>query len=121
MSNRETHPQVTETMAELERFTKALEDQIALTNTGSFTATDETETVTVTINGHRCLTDLQIEDGLLRLGAETVQQRVNEALLHAQAGASEAMQARQAQLVANISGILGSLQKSVGLTATKPR
>ncbi|CQD06373.1 Nucleoid-associated protein YbaB [Mycobacterium europaeum] len=116
MTSREPHPQVTETLAQFERFNKALEDQMHLTNTESFTASDETETVEVTINGHRCLVDVHIEDGLLRLGAETVQRRINEALANAQAGATEAIQAQQAQLVANLTDILGSLQNTVGMS-----
>ncbi|BBX64165.1 DNA-binding protein [Mycobacterium saskatchewanense] len=115
MSSKETHPEAAATLAEFERFTKALEDQINRTNSESFTATDETETVEVTINGHRCLSDLQIEDGLLRLGAATVEERINEALLRAQADATEAIQAQQAQLLASLTEITGSLQRSVGL------
>jgi DNA-binding protein YbaB len=115
MTGSETHPQVAEALAGLERFNKALEDQMNRTNNGSYTATDETETVEVTINGRRCLTDLHIEDGLLRLGAETVQERVNDALLRAQAEASGALQSQQAQLIASLSEIAGSLQKAVDL------
>lgn len=114
MTSSETHSQVSETLAGLERFNKALEDQMNRTNNGSYMATDETETVEVTINGRRCLTDLHIEDGLLRLGAETVEERVNEALLKAQAGASEAIQSQQAQLISSLTEIAGSLQKAVG-------
>lgn len=113
MSSKEVHPQVSETLAQLERFNKALEDQMKRTDTGSFTATDETETVEVTINGHRCLTDLHIEDGLLRLGAETVEERINEALLKAQDEASERIQSQQAQLFASLAEITGALQNSV--------
>jgi DNA-binding protein YbaB len=115
MTSSETHPQAAEALAGLERFNKALEDQMNRTNNGSYTATDVTETVEVTINGRRCLTDLHIEDGLLRLGAETVQERVNDALLRAQAEASGALQAQQEQLVASLSEIAGSLQKAVDL------
>ena len=115
MSTDETHPQVSATLAEFERFTKALEDQMSLTDTSSYTATDETETVEVTINGHRCLTNLHIEDGLLRLGAKTVQQRINEALTNAQLSATEAIQSQQMQLISSLTEITGSMQKSVGL------
>lgn len=115
MSTNETHPQVTTTLAEFERFTKALEDQMNLTDSSTYTAADETETVEVTINGHRCLTDLHIEQGLLRLGAKTVQQRINEALSNAQLSATEAIQSQQMQLITSLTEITGSLQKSVGL------
>jgi DNA-binding protein YbaB len=112
----ETHPQVTEALAELQKFNKALEDQMNLEDTGFFTATDEAETVEVTINGHRCITGLEIEEGLLRLGAETVGQRINEALHNAQAAASEGLEAQRAQLVASLVDITGSLQRQVGLS-----
>jgi DNA-binding protein YbaB len=115
MNSKDTHPQVTETLAEFERFTKALEDQMRLTDTSSYTASDETETVEVTINGHRCVTDVHIEAGLLRMGAVTVEQRINDALSKAQASASEAIQSQQMQLISSLTEITGSLQKSVGL------
>ncbi len=104
-----THPQVVEALDQLKRFNSALEDQMQRTATGSFSATDETETVDVTINGHRCLTGLHIEDGLLRLGAETVEQRINEALGRAQASATQATQAQQAELVSTLSEVAASL------------
>lgn len=115
MSTNETHPQVTATLAEFERFTKALEDQMNLTDTSSYTAADETETVEVTINGHRCLTHVHIDEGLLRLGAATVQERINEALTNAQLNATEAIRSQQMQLITSLTEITGSLQKSVGL------
>ena len=50
-----------------------------------FTAADDS---VETLNGHQWLKDVYIQDGL-RLGAETVEQRVNEALQKASAVASE--------------------------------
>jgi DNA-binding protein YbaB len=85
------------------------------TDTENFRGTDQAETVEVTLNGHRCLTGLEIEEGLLRLGAETVQQRINEALLNAQGAATEARQAENAQLVRTLVDITQSLQNSLGL------
>ena len=104
-----THPQVMEALDKLKRFNAALEEQMQQTATGSFTASDETETVDVTINGHRCLTDLRIEDGLLRLGADTVEQRINEALGRAQAAATEATNAQQLALASTLSDVATSL------------
>lgn len=117
----DAHPQVAEALEQLQRFGSALESQMRRTHTQSFTATDEAETVEVTINGHRCIVGLDIEDGLLRLGAHTVQLRVNEALQKAQVGASAAQQAQQAELMASLAGLAGSLQTTVGLIGAKPR
>jgi DNA-binding protein YbaB len=103
------HPQVAEALEQLRRFNSALEAQMQQTATGSFSASDETETVEVTINGQRCLTGLHIEDGLLRLGAETVEQRINEALGRAQAIATQASQDQQQELMGPLSEVLGSL------------
>lgn len=116
MGSNEVHPQVTETLAQFERFKNALEDQMTRTDSGSYTATDETETVEVTINGHQCLTELHIEDGLLRLGAETVQERINEALTKAQSEATEDIAAQRSQLFASLTEITSSLQDAVGLS-----
>lgn len=106
------HPQVVQALEQLQQLSSALESQMHRSHSQSFTATGEAETVEVAIDGRRCLTALDIHDGLLRLGAQTVQQRVNEALQKAQAGASAAL---QAQLFAALTETAGSLQKAVGL------
>jgi DNA-binding protein YbaB len=111
-----THPQVAEAFEQLKRFNSALRDQMYRTNTGFFTATDEDKTVNVTINGQRTLTGLYIEDGLLRLGPETVEQRINEALSNAQAAATEAFAEQQEQLIASLAEATAGLQKALGLT-----
>ncbi len=110
-----THPQVVQALEQLQRFNSVIEGQMRRTDTGSFTATDETGTVEVTLNGHRCLTGLEIEEGLLRLGAAAVQERINEALHTAQAAATDARQAENAQLVRSLVDITRSLQDSLGL------
>ncbi|MCV7429635.1 YbaB/EbfC family nucleoid-associated protein [Mycobacterium montefiorense] len=117
----EAHPQVAQTLEQLQRFSSALEAQMRRTHTQSFTATDEAETVEVTIDGHRRLVGLDIQDGLLRLGAETVQRRVNAALQTAQVSASATLQVQQADLVASLAGLAGSLQSTVGLIPATPR
>lgn len=53
--------------------------------TESFTAADDTETVAVTLNRPHWLKDVYVQDGPLRLGAATVEDRVNEALQEASA------------------------------------
>jgi len=70
------HPQMTEAMEHLQKFTR-----------------------------------LHIEDGLLRLGAETVEQRINEALRIAQSEVDLALEAQQEHLVHKLNEIAGSLTK----------
>jgi len=110
----QAHPQVTEALEQLQRFNSVLEDQMQLTKTGSFTATDEAETVEVTIDGHGCLTGLHIEAGLLRRGAETVQQRISEALVNARAGGDAAFEAQHEELAAKLTDITRSLVDILG-------
>ncbi|MGD1172714.1 YbaB/EbfC family nucleoid-associated protein [Mycobacterium seoulense] len=109
------HPQVAEALRQAQRFQSALEDQQYRTNTESFSATDESETVEATLNARLCLTGLQIEDGLLRLGADTVEQRINEAIGNAQAVATDAIDAEHERLIELAAGIAGSLKETFGL------
>jgi len=111
----EMHPEVAEALRQAQRFQSALEDQAHRTTTETFTATDEFETVEVTLNGHRWLTDIRIEDGLLRLGAETVEERINEAVRYAVADAVAADEAHSAQLFESLAEIAGSLRDTLGL------
>lgn len=92
----------------------SLEDFMHGMNTGTFTGTDDTRTVEVTINGRQWLTDLYIEDGLLRLGAETVGARLNEAVGNAQAAATAGVEAQHEQLIAKLEDIAATLQSQVG-------
>jgi DNA-binding protein YbaB len=101
----EMHPQVAAVLQQAQRLQSVMDEQLAKMNTETFTATDEAKTVEVTLNGHHWLTDLFIEDGLLRLGAGTVEARINEALGKATAKATESIQAdreRLNELVAEI-------------------
>ena len=101
----EMHPEVAAVLQQAQRLQSVMDEQLAKMNTESFTATDEAKTVEVTLNGHHWLTDLFIEDGLLRLGAETVEARINEALGNATAKATESInsdRARLGELVAEI-------------------
>lgn len=109
----EPHPQATEVLDEFKKFSDVLEGAMQQQGAGSFTAKDEAETVEVAINGDRVITDLQIEDGLLRLGAETVQERINEALLKANAAASESLDALAGETFEALSKIVGNLQKAI--------
>ena len=110
------HPQASEALEQLKKLTTLLEDQMAASDGGSFTAKDESRTVTATINGHRLLTRLSIEEGLLRLGAATVQERVNEAIGNAQEQATAAIAGQQQNMVASLLEMTASLAKSVGLS-----
>ncbi|MGX9669874.1 YbaB/EbfC family nucleoid-associated protein [Mycobacterium sp. HM-7] len=94
----EMHPEVAAVLQQAQRLQSVMDEQLAKMNTESFTATDEAKTVEVTLNGHHWLTDLFIEDGLLRLGADTVEARINEALGNATAKATEAIDADRARL-----------------------
>lgn len=101
----EMHPEVAAVLQQAQRLQSIMDEQLAKMNTESFTATDEAKTVEVTLNGHHWLTDSFIEDGLLRLGAETVEARINEALGNATAKATESInsdRARLGELVAEI-------------------
>ena len=94
----EMHPEVAAVLQQAQRLQLVMDEQLAKMNTESFTATDEAKTVEVTLNGHHWLTDLFIEDGLLRLGADTVEARINEALGNATAKATESIDADRARL-----------------------
>jgi DNA-binding protein YbaB len=85
-------------LREADRLQSALAD-FQHVQTALFSATDEADTVQATVDGHGCLTGLHIEDGLLRLGTETVEQRVNEALENARAAATRAVGAEQEKLL----------------------
>lgn len=105
------HPQATAVMGEFKKFSDVLEGALMQKGTGSFTAKDDSETVEVVIDGDRCLTQLHLEDGLLRLGAETVEERINEALMKANAEASASLDAMYGQTFEALSKIVDSLQK----------
>jgi DNA-binding protein YbaB len=109
----EPPPQATEVLDELKKFNDVLEGAMKQQGAKSFTAQDDEETVEVVINGDRVITQLNIEDGLLRLGAETVQGRINEALLKANAAASEDMDAVAGETFAALNKIVGQMQKTV--------
>lgn len=111
----ERHPQMAEAMEYGQQLQSVLEDELYRTNTELFTATDESKTVEATVNGRRNLTDLRIEDGLLRLGAETVRERVNEALRNAVAAANAANEVGQQRLVESLAGIVGSMKQTLGV------
>ena len=74
------HPQVAAVLDQASRLQDLMEGQLKKMADDSFSATDESGTVRVTLNGHHHLVDIHFADGLLRLGSETVAQRLNQAL-----------------------------------------
>jgi DNA-binding protein YbaB len=112
----EMHPQVAAALQHAQQFQSALEDQTHRTDTESFTGTDEAKSVKVTLNGRRWLIGLDIEEGLLRLGAAAVEQRISEALHNAEGTAAAAIEAEHEQLLASLADITGALKESLGLT-----
>jgi DNA-binding protein YbaB len=112
----EMHPQVAEALRHAQEFQSALEEQQRRTATETFTGADEAKTVEVIIDGSHALKNLYIEDGLLRLGADEVEERINAALQKAQAAASASIVAQQEQLFEQLSSITGALKDSMGLT-----
>lgn len=80
----ELNPESARVLALASQFQAALESQFNRMNDGIFHATDVERTVEVEINGYQWLTGIKIEKGLLDLGVETVNARVNEALHNAQ-------------------------------------
>lgn len=106
----EMHPQVAAVLRQAQELQSIVDDQLNKMNNQTFTATDESETVEVTLDGHHNLTGAFIEDGLLRLGAHTVEQRINEALQKATAAATASIEADRERIDAAVTEITASLQ-----------
>ncbi|MCA4726508.1 YbaB/EbfC family nucleoid-associated protein [Mycobacteroides abscessus subsp. abscessus] len=98
----EMHPQVAAVLRQAQQLQSLMDDQLHKMNTETFTATDEEQTVEVTLNGHHHLTDIYIKDGLLRLGAQTVEQRLNEAIQKATSAATASIEADRERLDAMV-------------------
>jgi DNA-binding protein YbaB len=111
----DAHPQVADAIAQLQRMQSVLEGVADQTSNEIFTGTDEDKTVKATITGQHALTALYIEDGLMRLGAETVEHRINEALLNATAAASAAVAAQHEELFSTLADATNELKTSLGL------
>lgn len=105
------HPEVAAVLRQARRLQSLMDEQLDKMANDSFTATDDTETVEVTLNGHHWLKDVYIQDGLLRLGAETVEQRVNEALQKASAEASAAIDVDRERLDAVVAEITAEVSE----------
>ena len=114
MTDDDLHPEVAAVLRQAKRLQSLMDEQLHKMDTGSFTAADDSDTVEVTLNGHHWLKDVYIQDGLLRLGAETVEDRVNEALQKANAEATEAINADRELLDAVVAEITSEITDDPG-------
>lgn len=103
------HPEVAAVLRQARRLQNLMDEQLEKMASDSFTATDESETVEVTLNGHHWLQDVHIKDGLLRLGAHTVEHRVNEALQKANDEAATSIDADRERIDAVVAEITAEL------------
>lgn len=103
------HPEVAAVLRQAKRLQSLMDEQLDKMANETFTASDDTETVEVTLNGHHLLTDVYIQDGLLRLGAEVVEQRVNEALQKANEAASASIDADRERIDAVVAEITAEM------------
>jgi DNA-binding protein YbaB len=106
----EMHPQVVAVLKQAQQLQSIVDDQLHKMNTETFTATDESETVEVTLNGHHYLTGAFISEGLLRLGARTVEKRINEALQKATVAATQSIEADRERIDAAVAEITAGLR-----------
>lgn len=107
----EVHPEVAAVLRQANRLQALMDEQLSKMQSESFSASDESETVEVTLNGHHWLKDVHIEDGLLRMGADTVEYRVNEALHNATADATASIEADRERLDAVAAEITAELTR----------
>lgn len=105
------HPEVAAVLQQAQQLQSVLDEQLHRMDSQTFTATDEARTVEVTLNGHHHMTGAFIEDGLLRLGAETVQNRLNEALRNATAAASASIAADKERIDEAVAEITADLHR----------
>ncbi|MCG7581674.1 YbaB/EbfC family nucleoid-associated protein [Mycolicibacterium sp. OfavD-34-C] len=103
------HPEVAAVLRQAKRLQSLMDEQLDKMANETFTASDDTETVEVTLNGHHLLTDVYIQDGLLRLGAEVVERRVNEALQKANEAASASIDADRERIDAVVAEITAEM------------
>ena len=106
----EMHPDVAAVLQQAERLQSLMDEQLHKMKTEKFTATDDAETVEVTLNGHHHLTGTFIADGLLRLGAPTVEERLNEALEKATDAATQSIELDRDRIDAEVADITAGLQ-----------
>lgn len=96
------HPAVAAVLRQAQELQSIMDAQVQKMNTDTFTGSDELRTVEVTLDGHHQLTDVYIEEGLLRHGAHAVAARLNEALQNAMAAATAAIEADRERIDAMV-------------------
>ncbi|MGE2722714.1 YbaB/EbfC family nucleoid-associated protein [Mycolicibacterium celeriflavum] len=101
----EMHPEVAAVLRQAQRLQSLMDEQLRRMDTQTFTGTDESQTVEVTLDGHHNLTGAVIGDGLLRLGVDEVQKRLNEALQEATAAATASLEADRDRIDAAVADI----------------
>ncbi len=101
----EMHPQVAAVLQQAQQLQSIMDEQLHRMESQTFTAADESGTVEVTLDGHHQLKAVVLADGLMRLGVEEVQQRINEALRNATAAASTAIDADRERIDAAVAEI----------------
>ena len=106
----EMHPEVAAVLEQAQRLQSLMDEQLYKMNHQTFTATDDAETVEVTLDGHHHLTGTFIADGLLRLGAPTVEKRLNEALQKATYAATESIELDRDRIDAAVADITADLR-----------
>lgn len=104
----EMHPKVAAVLAQAQQLQSIMDEQLHKMKHQTFTESDETETVAVTLDGHQQLTSVHIEGGLLRQGARVVEQRLNEALQNAADAASAAIEADRERIDAQVAELTES-------------
>jgi DNA-binding protein YbaB len=104
----EMHPKVAAVLAQAQQLQSIMDEQLHKMKHQTFTESDGTETVAVTLDGHQQLTSVHIEDGLLRQGAHVVEQRLNEALQNAADAASAAIEADRERIDAQVAELTES-------------
>jgi len=102
-----------EILGQFERLNQLLGEQVRWIHAQSFSGSDDAGTVGVTLDGQLQLVGLQIEDGLLRLGAEAVEQRINAALLNARMGAVDGIASQQGELMESLFDVTREMVQSV--------
>jgi DNA-binding protein YbaB len=105
------HPDVAAVLQQAERLQSLMDEQLHKMNNQTFTATDDAETVEVTLNGHHHLTGTFIADGLLRLGAEAVETRLKQALQKATDAATKSIELDRDRIDAAVAEITADLRK----------
>ncbi|KZS75220.1 hypothetical protein A4G29_24055 [Mycobacterium kansasii] len=87
-----------------------LDQQVHRMSAEAFTATHQTGAVEVTVNGHRRLTGLSIDPGILGMGAHEVAQMINETISAASDYAEECVTADVAEPADGIADALAVMR-----------